>query len=255
MFRKQLTLFCLLIGAVSLVGAQGPPAASKLKKELDSLNKQLQDAYTVYYKPYEDAKTEEESAKVRLDPAKDPAKIFLPKFLQLRKKVTKDLALGPEVEAQIINLARGDKALIKECLSNLSGRFIQSPTLSRHMYMFGQSMYMTQDKPEAIIAYLQKIKTTAKSREVQASAIYNMAEIVGRSTSAGDKKRALYNELSTKYAETRYAKLGQSSLFELDKLQVGMVAPDFEIEDENGAKWKLSDYRGKVVVLDFWGFW
>ena len=66
MFRKQLTLFCLLIGAVSLVGAQGPPAASKLKKELDSLNKQLQDAYTVYYKPYEDAKTEEESAKVRL---------------------------------------------------------------------------------------------------------------------------------------------------------------------------------------------
>ncbi len=255
MFRKQLTIICLLVGAASLVCGQSPPGASKLKKELDGLNKQLQDAYSVYFKPYEDAKTEEESAKVKFDPATHPAKVFLPKFLQFRKKVTEDLVLGPEVEAQIIKLARGDKALIKECLNNLTGRFIQSPALSRHMYMFGQSMYMTQDKPAAIIAYLQKVRTTAKSREVQASAIYSMAEIVGRSASASDKKRALYTELSTKYAETRYAKMGQSSLFELENLQIGMVAPDFEIEDENGTKWKLSDYRGKVVVLDFWGFW
>jgi cytochrome oxidase Cu insertion factor (SCO1/SenC/PrrC family) len=33
------------------------------------------------------------------------------------------------------------------------------------------------------------------------------------------------------------------------------TAPDFEAVDENGVKFKLSDYRGKVVVLDFWGFW
>jgi hypothetical protein len=40
-----------------------------------------------------------------------------------------------------------------------------------------------------------------------------------------------------------------------DHLQVGKEAPEFEATDENGAKWKLSDYRGKVVVLDFWGIW
>jgi peroxiredoxin len=34
-----------------------------------------------------------------------------------------------------------------------------------------------------------------------------------------------------------------------------MLAPDFEAVDENGAAWKLSDYRGKVVVVDFWGNW
>jgi peroxiredoxin len=34
-----------------------------------------------------------------------------------------------------------------------------------------------------------------------------------------------------------------------------MVAPEFEASDENGVKFKVSDYRGKVVVLDFWGFW
>jgi cytochrome oxidase Cu insertion factor (SCO1/SenC/PrrC family) len=38
-------------------------------------------------------------------------------------------------------------------------------------------------------------------------------------------------------------------------LQVGRVAPDIEGEDIDGEKFKLSDYRGKVVLLDFWGHW
>lgn len=36
---------------------------------------------------------------------------------------------------------------------------------------------------------------------------------------------------------------------------VGKPAPDIEGEDIDGAKFKLSDYRGKVVLLDFWGNW
>ncbi len=38
-------------------------------------------------------------------------------------------------------------------------------------------------------------------------------------------------------------------------LNVGKVAPEIEAEDIDGVKFKLSDYRGKVVVLDFWGDW
>jgi hypothetical protein len=38
-------------------------------------------------------------------------------------------------------------------------------------------------------------------------------------------------------------------------LIVGCRAPDFEATDVDGVRFKLSDYRGKVVVLDFWGFW
>ena len=38
-------------------------------------------------------------------------------------------------------------------------------------------------------------------------------------------------------------------------LSVGKVAPEIEAEDIDGVKFKLSDYRGKVVVLDFWGDW
>ncbi len=36
---------------------------------------------------------------------------------------------------------------------------------------------------------------------------------------------------------------------------VGKPAPEIEGEDIEGNSFKLSDYRGKVVVLDFWGNW
>ena len=32
-------------------------------------------------------------------------------------------------------------------------------------------------------------------------------------------------------------------------------APDFSLLDSNGTTLKLSDYRGKVVLLDFWATW
>jgi peroxiredoxin len=33
------------------------------------------------------------------------------------------------------------------------------------------------------------------------------------------------------------------------------AAPNFTLEDSNGAAVKLSDYKGKVVLLDFWATW
>lgn len=47
----------------------------------------------------------------------------------------------------------------------------------------------------------------------------------------------------------------KGALFEIRHLQIGMIAPDIEGEDIDGVPFKLSDYRGKVVVLDFWGDW
>lgn len=38
-------------------------------------------------------------------------------------------------------------------------------------------------------------------------------------------------------------------------LAVGQMAPDFALPDETGALTRLSDYRGRYVLIDFWGTW
>jgi thiol-disulfide isomerase/thioredoxin len=37
--------------------------------------------------------------------------------------------------------------------------------------------------------------------------------------------------------------------------EVGAVAPDFRLQDLNGASVSLGDLRGQVVVLNFWATW
>jgi len=59
-------------------------------------------------------------------------------------------------------------------------------------------------------------------------------------------------------ASGRGATLGDVAgrdLFEIQHLAIGQIAPEIEGEDVDGVHFKLSDYRGKVVALDFWGNW
>jgi len=41
----------------------------------------------------------------------------------------------------------------------------------------------------------------------------------------------------------------------LHPIEVGKAAPEIDGEDTDGKAFKLSDYKGKVVLLDFWGNW
>jgi uncharacterized protein (TIGR03067 family) len=38
-------------------------------------------------------------------------------------------------------------------------------------------------------------------------------------------------------------------------IAIGMLAPEIEAEGLDGKRFKLTDHRGKVVLLDFWGNW
>ena len=49
--------------------------------------------------------------------------------------------------------------------------------------------------------------------------------------------------------------MAERELFEIRHLAIGMMAPEVEGEDVEGESFKLADYRGKVVMLDFWGDW
>lgn len=65
----------------------------------------------------------------------------------------------------------------------------------------------------------------------------------------GDSPRLIREKAGT------IGEFAKAELFEIRNLRIGKPAPDIEAEDTDGVKFKLSDYRGKVVVLDFWGHW
>ncbi len=77
-------------------------------------------------------------------------------------------------------------------------------------------------------------------------------------TEAAVQAEALLVRATRDYADMKLldgemvADKAEPELFALRHLSVGKVAPDIEGQDQNGVKFQLSDYRGKVVLLDFW---
>ncbi|MCM3668946.1 thiol-disulfide oxidoreductase ResA [Mesobacillus maritimus] len=51
---------------------------------------------------------------------------------------------------------------------------------------------------------------------------------------------------------TLYANLTKE---QVQKVEIGKLAPDFVLVDMNGEKHQLSDYRGEGVFLNFWATW
>ena len=87
------------------------------------------------------------------------------------------------------------------------------------------------------------------------------AAILAIDTPAQEKHaEKLLQRVLTEFADVKgydetLGKQAENTLFELHNLAVGMVAPEIEGEDLAGTTFKLSDYRGKVVMLDYWGNW
>lgn len=54
---------------------------------------------------------------------------------------------------------------------------------------------------------------------------------------------------------TRFVQDASRAREMLNKLKVGDQAPEFELSSPDGEKVKLSSFRGKVLLLDFWASW
>ncbi|WP_431216314.1 TlpA disulfide reductase family protein [Puia sp. P3] len=73
---------------------------------------------------------------------------------------------------------------------------------------------------------------------------------------SADSYAVAYGKLSDRLKKTNAAESIRSRIAALKKLTpVGMAAQNFTRKDQNGRTIRLSDYRGKLVILDFWGSW
>ena len=106
---------------------------------------------------------------------------------------------------------------------------------------------------EPTIAYLRAILAKNPSRDVQARALGALASQLARlgTPEATEESTQLFDRLASEYADT---KLGAQAAAEL-RLKLGAVAPNFSGKTIDGYEFELEDYRGKVVLVDFYGFW
>ena len=80
-----------------------------------------------------------------------------------------------------------------------------------------------------------------------------------------DQATAIINQLKAGYPDTKYGKQADKTLAMIEhqkaasKVQAGLTAgaafPDFSVLDLQGKPLSVANYKGKVVLVDFWATW
>lgn len=121
--------------------------------------------------------------------------------------------------------------------------------------------YGERDQLEAVIKKLPSGKVHQKARFRLALLV---AEDAQRDLTLTDTQRAKANQTVVTILDKLEKEDDLDEILErwikdlkykVTHLVVGCEAPDIEGFDQDGKKFRLSDYRGKVVLLPFWGIW
>jgi hypothetical protein len=241
----------LLAGlAPAWTSRQAQDAEQKLKAIQQRLEQEEKDWRQVFQAAHTD---QEREALV----AEFPGPEFLPEFRALAREVP-----GSEVAAEawitvyeIAGRAK-DPSSAKEALERLVTDHLASDKLAMFVARLGYS----SPSPEILDA-LHTVAAQAPKREVQASATSSIAMLLAQDPARAAEARATFVKLRDTFGDLKslngspYKEAAVAGLFELDHLQVGMPVPDFEGRDQADQSFRLADYKGKVVLVDFWGFW
>lgn len=154
-----------------------------------------------------------------------------------------------------------DRALFTQAIETLLREHMSSPWTANLSLAL---TYGTPEwsKPQAQDA-LRRILAAVTDKSVRGYAMAQLALLVGLDDALGEKGRAeaetLLAAIEAEYPGDDFIGMNGKQFAagarnEIQALRVGQVAPDFEVTDQDGVRFKLSDYRGRVVLLDFWGF-
>jgi len=122
---------------------------------------------------------------------------------------------------------------------------------------FAMLLVYSRYRPDpGMMPLLTKVRAEHPNKSFQSLAAFSLSN----SAKESQEKEALLEEAEAKIGDFVFNNrpikpMIMGELFEMRNLSIGQVAPEIEGEDIDGVAFKLSDYRGKVVVLDFWGHW
>lgn len=105
---------------------------------------------------------------------------------------------------------------------------------------------------EGALARLDRLRKGATKLDVQAACMLAHASLA---TGSKDDLKKRLREVVAFAPKTASGRRAKEKLYEIEHLQVGCKAPDIAGIDLDGVAFKLSDYKGKVIFLDFWGDW
>jgi hypothetical protein len=236
------------------------PASGDDAAELERSYAELERAYRAATQAYAEEIEHRRASGQKPDEksAPNPATSYWPRFEALADKGSGHARLWMALEVHTAFLARDRAETQKQSLELLDG-VVQCCAdaswigeLSKNL----SSLYVLL--PEADVdRIVDALVARSKQREAVAEALSRSASAAKRSkrADAAERATALAEKLQRDFADTDAAKRARGEETRAVGLSVGLLAPDFTTKDADGGEFKLSDYRGKVVVLDFWGFW
>ena len=254
--------------AVSLCALAGAADDKKepLADQFKALEKEFKDSIMAIQKEFTTAKTGEEKKAIRekffaLRPK------YAEKALALAQSDTKDPAA---CEAAIFAMSvAGDSPVGTKAAELITTVFVNSPKLKSSLADLSRNANgdkilktiheKTTDKDtKGVASYLLAAKALEEadqpeeplSAEKQAAAFKAVEDQLNKIA-----KEHGTVEFSEGGSKQTLAKAVESQLFFLNNLTVGKVLPDSVAQTLDGKKTKISDYRGKVVVLDIWATW
>lgn len=245
----------LLMGSLAFARAPvGDPA-----QKLVELREQRDKAVSEWEKKLRAAKDQEEGQKIW---ASRPGAEFLAGFKAIAVEA-KGTETAQKAWLDVFELSGDLDAAddAKLAIDSILADHVTSPDLVGFASMLGYMSNMVGK--ERSVTALKALVEKSPHRTVQAPALFGLGSMLIEQGTPAEKiegRKALERILAD-FADVKpkrggaYAERAAAYLFELDHLQIGMVAPNFESVDENGQKFSVADYKGKVVVLDFWGNW
>lgn len=241
----------LLVALPMLASAAGNPSTPA--EQYHQLLNQYRTAQTNFFKADRAAKTVAERRRISTT---NPTREYARRFLALAQKYPGD-TVAFDALAWVVSTARlagrrgGPEA--GKALSILEARYLlQSDKL-------GPVCQSLVDSPlQQRTWFLLQVIAKNPHHDVQGLARYALAQIVKEQNPTWAER--LLGEVEAKFADVKrgsgtLGEAAQSELPELHALDVGKPAPEIQGQDVDGKEFKLSDYRGKVVMLDFWGDW